>query len=177
MRSIRPRGKKSDPHRDPDDPPRRRGNAKPGHGTYTTDRPPIIQIISRDTGELRLWVCATATKETCQAILTTHLPPGSTLYSDEWASYRGWPDHLTVCHSRHEWARDADHDGRREVHCNTCEGSGAAIRTFLRRFRGVHKGYLACYLATYEAVFNAKTITPEIIRRLCFGKRMHGKLT
>jgi hypothetical protein len=41
----------------------------------------------------------------------------------------------------------------------------------------VHTGYLACYLATYEAVFNAKTITPEIIRRLCVGKRMHGTLT
>jgi hypothetical protein len=36
-------------------------------------------MISRDTGELRLWVCDTANKEPCQAIVTTHLPPGSTL--------------------------------------------------------------------------------------------------
>lgn len=63
------------------------------------------------------------------------------------------------------WARDADRQRHREVHCNTCEGSGAAIRTFLRRFRGVHKGYRACSLATSEAVSHAKTIPPAIITR------------
>ena len=33
-------GKKSLPHRDPADPPRRRGNQRKGHGTYANDRPP-----------------------------------------------------------------------------------------------------------------------------------------
>jgi hypothetical protein len=37
------------------------------------------------------------------------------------------------------WARDDNSDGQREVHCNTCEGAGAALRTYLRAFRGVHK--------------------------------------
>jgi transposase len=174
MRSIRTQGKKGDAHLDPLDPPRRRGNAKPGHGTFENDRPPVFQIISRETGEVRVIVCDTANKETCQGLLLQLLPSGSVLYSDELSGYQGWPDHFTVCHSAKEWARDDDGDGKREVHCNTCEGAHAALRTFLRRFQGVHKAYLACYLAVYEAVRNAKRITPDIIRRLCFGTRLHA---
>jgi hypothetical protein len=117
---------------DPADPPRRRANKQPGHGTFTNDR-----------------------------------------YSDELAGYQGWPDHFTVCHSDHEWARDADGDGWREVHCNTCEGSGAALQTFLRRFRGVHKAYLACYVAIYEAMTSVTRITSALVRRLCFGTWLH----
>ena len=97
------------------------------------------------------------------------MPPGSTrLYTDEWQSYRGsHPGHATVSHGGREWARDDDGDGRREVHCNSCEGAGAALRTYLRAFRGVHKQYLHLYVATYEAIVNAKRVTPHLIRRMC----------
>ena len=98
-----------------------------------------------------------------------NLPAGSTrLYPDEWQSYRGsHPAHATVRHGVHEWARDDDGDGRREVHCNSFEGAGAALRTYLRGFRGVHKQYLHLYVATYEAMVNAKRVTPKLIRRMC----------
>jgi transposase-like protein len=97
------------------------------------------------------------------------VPPGSTLlYTDEWQSYRGsHPGHATVSHGGREWARDDDGDGRCEVHCNSCEGAGAALRTYLRAFRGVHKQYLHLYVATYEAIVNAKRVTPHLIRRMC----------
>jgi transposase len=103
----------------------------------------------------------------------------STLYTDEWQSYRGsHPAHATVCHGVHEWARDDDGDGRREVHCNSCEGAGAALRTYLRAFRGVHKRYLHLYVATYEAMINTKRVTPELIRRMCLGNlSMHAGYT
>jgi hypothetical protein len=92
------------------------------------------------------------------------------LYPDEWQSYRGsHPCHATVCHRGHEWARDDDGDGRREVHCNTCEGAGAGLRTYLRAFRGVHKRYLHLYVATYEALVNTKWVTPKLIQRMCVG--------
>jgi hypothetical protein len=39
----------------------RRANKRKGHGTYANDRPPIISIISHDTGEQRFWVGATRT--------------------------------------------------------------------------------------------------------------------
>jgi transposase len=168
---IRTRGKKSTPHRDPTDPPRRRANKRKGHGTYANDRPPIISIIARESGEQRFWVCDHANKCTCYSLIAENVPGDSAiLYTDEWQSYRGsHTAHATVCHGVHEWARDDDGDGRREVHCNTCEGVGAALRTYLRVFRGVHKQYLHLYVAAYEAMVNAKRVTPELIRRMCVG--------
>ena len=47
------------------------------------------------------------------------------------------------------------------------------MRTFLRPFRGVHKYYLADYLATYETTVNARRITPTVIQRMCFGDCLH----
>jgi transposase len=171
MNCIRTRGKKSTPHRDPTDPPRRRANKRKGHGTYANDRPPIISVISRETGEQRFWVCDHADQHTCYALIAENLPGESaTLYTDEWQSYRGsHTAHATVCHGAHEWARDDDGDGQREVHCNSCEGAGAALRTYLRAFRGVHKQYLHLYVATYEAMVNTKRVTPELIQRMCIG--------
>jgi hypothetical protein len=72
------------------------------------------------------------------------VPPESTLlYTDEWQSYRGsHSGHATVSHGVREWARDDHGDGQREVHGHTCEGAGAALRTSLRAFRGIHQQYL-----------------------------------
>jgi transposase len=134
-------GKKSTPHPDPNDPPRRRANKRKGPGTFANDRPPIISITSRDTGECRFWVCDHATQHTCDDLIAANVPVASTLlYTDEWPSYGGsHPSHVTVRHAVHEWARDDDGDGRREVHGHTCEGAGAALRTYLRAFRGVQQ--------------------------------------
>ena len=131
----------------------------------------MISVISRETGEQRFWVCDHANQCTCHNLIAENVPGHSAiLYTDEWQSYRGsHTAHATVRHGVHEWARDDDGDGRREVHCNTCEGAGAALRTYLRVFRGVHKQYLHLYVATYEAMVNAKRITPGLIRRMCIG--------
>jgi hypothetical protein len=130
-----------------------------------------MSVVSRDTGEHRFWVCDHAAKRTCDDLIVENVPVGSTmLYTDEWQGDHGsHATHASVCHSTHEWARDDDGDSRREVHCNTCEGAGAALRTYLRAFRGVHKPYLHLYVATYEAMVNAKRVTPHLIRRMCVG--------
>ncbi len=128
-------------------------------------------MISRDTGEPRLGVCDHADRRTCAALIAENVPRQSAiLYTDAWQSDHGsHPAHATVCHGIREWARDDDHEGVREVHCNTCEGAGAALRTYLRAFRGVHKQYLHLYVATYEAMVNVKRVTPHLIRRMCVG--------
>lgn len=104
MNCTRMRGKKGTPHRDPADPPRRRANKRKGHGTYANDRPPIISVVSRDTGEHRFWVCDHAAKRTCNALIAENVPAGSTkLYTDEWPGYYGsHPAHATVRHGVHE---------------------------------------------------------------------------
>jgi hypothetical protein len=36
-------------------------------------------------------------------------------------------------------------------------------------FQSVHKAYLHLYVATYEALVNAKQVTATLIRQMCFG--------
>lgn len=55
-------GEKGDRHPDPNDPPRRRGNQRPGHGTFANDRPPIFSVISRETGQCGMWLAITRRK-------------------------------------------------------------------------------------------------------------------
>ena len=47
-------GEKGIPHTDPTDPPRRRGNTRPGHGTFANDRPPLVGVVGRASGEVRM---------------------------------------------------------------------------------------------------------------------------
>src|SRR5262245_24150277 len=166
-------GKTSTPHRDPTDPPRRRANKRKGHGTDANDRPPIISVLSRETGAQRFWVCDHADRRTCTDLITENVPrQRAVLYTDAWQSDHGsHPAHATVRHGGHEWARDDNGDGRREVHCHSCEGAGAALRTYMRGFRGVHTQYLYHDVATYEARCNAKRVTPQLIRRMCVGNQ------
>jgi transposase len=169
MRCISTPGNNSTPHRDPRDPPRRRAHQRQGHGTSANDRPPIIGLSSRETGEQRWWVGDHANTRTCAALLAENMPLGRTRLSpDEWQSYRGsHPCHATVRHGGHAWAREDDGDGRRAVHCPTCEGAGATLRTYPRAFRGVHQRYLHLYVATYAAMVKTTRVTPQLIRRRC----------
>lgn len=125
------------------DPPRQRANKRKGEGIYKNDRLPILSLISPTTHEVRSWVLEHADKPTMRIIMEGNVPPESTiLYSDEASNYGGvHARHASVCHSVKEWARDDDGDGVREVHCNSCEGAGIGLRTFLRTFRGAHKYY------------------------------------
>jgi transposase len=121
---------------------------------------------------------------TCLEVIRSTVPSwAAVLYSDAWKGYSPVEDehhiaHATVEHGRGngkrpEWARDDDGDGIREVHCNSCEGAGAGLRTYLRMFRGVHKKYLKLYVAVYETMVNAKRITASVIRRMCLGGEAH----
>lgn len=151
-----------------------------GWGSYEKDRPPIFILISRDSGTVRLFVRDRADSATCLEVIATTAPAwASVVYTDELSGYGPVEDELHIMHSsvKHsrdegrprEWARDDDGDGIREVHCNSCEGAGAGLRTFLRMFRGVHKTYLADYVAAYETMINAKKLCAELVRRMCFG--------
>lgn len=49
-------GEKGILHPDPEDPPRRRANKTRGHGTWDNDRPPILGVIGRESGQVHLEV-------------------------------------------------------------------------------------------------------------------------
>jgi hypothetical protein len=77
-----------------------------GRGTAPTPMigPPIISIISRETGEPRWWVCDHADTRTCATLIAENIPAESTwVYTDEWQRYRGsHPAHATVRYGVHE---------------------------------------------------------------------------
>jgi transposase-like protein len=141
-------GEKGVPHRDPEDPPRRRANKVRGHGTMDNDRPPVIGVEGRETDEVGLDVVAHSDQATWNRFVVALTRPGTMVNTDEWAGYDrlpGWGrGRAAVCHApgRREWARDDDGDGVREVHNNTLEGFGTGLRNFVRPFRGVHKWFL-----------------------------------
>jgi len=163
-------GEKGEKHDDPDDPPRYRANNRPGAGTMDNDRPPILGVVGRTTGSIRLTVSDNTQQATIQPQVEKDTQPATLLNTDESSAYNHIRDtgrgHVTVCHSRHEYARDDDGDGFCEVHCNTMEGIWTGLRNFLRPFRGVHKKYLAVYVAMFEWTHNLKRVTADFLRTL-----------
>jgi hypothetical protein len=164
------RGKKGTPHTDPADPPRRRANKVPGHGTWDNDRPPVLGVVGRQSGQLHLHVAHHSTRAALEPLVLAWTQPGATVDTDEWGAYNHLREnqrgHATVNHGAHEWARDDDGDGIREVHCNTVEGLWTGLRNFLRTFRGVNKVYLQQYAAIYAWAYRIKTVTIEFLRVL-----------
>ena len=51
------RGKKGHRHADPADRPRCRANKRRGRGTYRNDRLPVLGLVGRQSGQIRLEVC------------------------------------------------------------------------------------------------------------------------
>ena len=144
--------------------------------------------MARETGSVRFTVGENADGDDCLRVVESAVPSGAAiLYTDDWGGYRRVESDLDIAHAtvRHspdengarEWARDDDGDGVREVHCNTCEGAGTGLRNFLRVFRGVHKRHLKCYVATYEAMVNAKVINAVLIQRMCRSRSVQTDFT
>lgn len=161
------RGKKGVPHLDPEDPPRRRANKIPGHGTWDNDRPPVCGVVGREGGQIRLSVTERSDGETLDTVVRRASWPMVEVNTDEWCGYNGLPamgrSRTTVCHAAGEWARDDDGDGIREVHVNTLEGLWTGLRNFLRPFRGVSKVYLYQYVAMFEWGYNVKRVTEAFV--------------
>jgi len=92
-------------------------------------------------GQVVMRMLANVQQKTIHPILEAAIAPGTTVYTDEYDIYSRLPEwgyeHLTVCHSRGEYARDEDGDGFHEVHVNTMEGVWSLLRSWLRPHRGI----------------------------------------
>lgn len=153
-----------------DNPPRQRANKARGRGTAENDRPPIVGVVGRETDKLRLDVTPDATEDTLHPFVTKTTSEDLTLYTDGNPAYQSIEDtareHLTVKHSDHEFARDADGDGINEVHDNTIEGIWTGLKNFLRPFRGLHQKFLDQYIAMFEWLYNLEQVTDKFLRML-----------
>src|SRR5688572_7653971 len=167
MRCSRTRGKKGLEHFDPLDPPRRHANKRRGRGTFANDRPPVLGMIGRESGQVRLRVVDDTRQTTLCAFVQRFTHPEALVYTDEYPSYNDQQrGRETVCHGVHEWARDDDGDGWFETHTNSSEGLWTGLRNFLRPFRGVSKHFLHGYVAIHEFRVNLKAISPTFIAAL-----------
>ena len=167
MRCSRTRGKKGLEHFDPLDPPRRHANKRRGRGTFANDRPPVLGVIGRESGQVRLRVVDDTRMTTLCAFVQQFTHPEALVYTDEYQSYNDLQrGRETVCHGVHEWARDDDGDGWFETHTNSNEGLWTGLRNFLRPFRGVSKHFLHGYVAIHEFRVNLKAISPAFIAAL-----------
>ena len=165
-------GEKGRAHLEPADPPRRRGNKKQGHGTWDSDRPPLLGVVGRRSKRLRLKLARRMWGVALVGFVTAATVPGATVHTDEWGAYGGLTaqgrGHVAVSHSGPQttWALDLDGDGVREAHSNTMEGIWTGVRIFLAPFRGVSKWYEEQYAAIFEWVHNTKRVAGEFIRAL-----------
>jgi len=127
-------------------------------------------VVGRLSGQIRLTVCDNTQQTTIQPQVELDTSSDTLLNTDESSAYHHIVEtgrgHATVCHSRHEYARDDDGDGFCKVPCNTREGIWTGLRNFLRSFRGVHKKYLAAYVAMFEWAHNLKRVTADFLRTL-----------
>src|SRR3954467_11819435 len=73
------------PHLDPDDPPRRRANKRRCHGTMENDRPPVVGVVGRQSGEGRFEVVDNADQETLEDLVVSATTTDATVYTDEWS--------------------------------------------------------------------------------------------
>lgn len=172
-------GEKGDRHDDPADPPRQRSNPQRGRGTAADDRPVIVGVVGRESGQVQLTVTTDTKNATLTPIYADQVDEATTFYSDEAYHFQPLAEncfcqtetveyHHTVAHGQDEYALDLDEDGHPEVHNNTIESVWSGLRTFLRRFRGVHKRYLPGYVAMFERAYNLDSVLSPFFRTLFF---------
>lgn len=138
---------------------RRRLKGARGRGTLAKEKPPILGLIQRG-GELVIRMLENVQQVTIEPVIRTCVAKGTRFYTDEYDIYtrlNAWGyDHQSVCHSRGEYARDADGDGVYEVHVNTMEGVWSLLRSWLRPHRGISQEHLPLYLSFFQFVHNAR---------------------
>ena len=106
MNCFKMRGKKGDEHVDPLDPPRCRANKRRGRGTYENDRPPVLGVVGRESGLVRLRVVMDTKAITLEKHVHQFTLSDCHVYTDEYDSYNGIERRRScVQHGIKEWAQ------------------------------------------------------------------------
>lgn len=115
------------------------------------------------------------TAETLRAAIREDVGHQATIMTDENGAYRGVGQHFTgghlsVCHSRGEYARGS-------IHTNTAESSFALVkRGIVGVYHNVSKEYLHRYIWQFDFLWNGRKLNDGERTRLAIqsaeGKRM-----
>ena len=74
------------PHRDQEDPPRRRANKAVGHGNWENDRPPVCGVVGRESGRARRHLEHRTDRATLERVVVGSSREGAMVDTDEWRS-------------------------------------------------------------------------------------------
>ena len=148
---------------------RRRLKGAPGRGTLEKEKPPVFGMIQRG-GQVVIRMLPNVQQKTIKPIIEATVTKGSMLYTDEYDIYDRLPtwgyQHQSVCHSKGEYARDADGDGFHEIHVNTMEGFWSLLRSWLRPHRGISQEKLPIYLGFFQFVHNVRKRGKQLLGAL-----------
>jgi transposase-like protein len=121
-------------------------------------------------GRVALKMLPNVQQKTIKPVLLANLEKETLVYTDEYDIYSqvtSWGfQHRTVNHSRGEYARDEDGDGKYEVHVNTMEGCWSLLRSWLRPHRGISQEQLPLYLAFFQFVHNTRADRKSLLESL-----------
>jgi len=135
-------------------PPRKRGLKSRGRGTYDGDKVPIVAMVERGSGRVRIQPHRNIKARVVIKRYLGDVDPGARVYTDEFRSYNALPEdrHFTVNHGEGEYS---DGNG---VHINTVEAEFSVLRPWLATFRGVSKERLYLYTSHYEFLRNNRNL-------------------
>ena len=112
----------------------------------------MVGVKDRDSGEVRAEVVRRTDGATLKGFVREHVEPGSTVYTDEAAAYKGMPefDHEAVNHSVAEYVR-----GR--AHTNGIESFRAMLkRAHSGTFHKISPKHLQRYISEFAGKHNIR---------------------
>ncbi len=110
--------------------------------SISTRKQPIIGLIERDTGMVRVFLVKDRKTETIRKLILDNVELGSTIYTDSWRGYNCLSEYYThesVDHSKREYVRG-------KVHTNSIENFWRHLK---RNLRGVHIKITDLYVQEY----------------------------
>lgn len=138
--------------------PSRRGLPKgPGRGTFEKNTPMTTvyhQRSTKDEPDITIFDVHTGNSRTLAGMAAERFERGSTIITDEHPAYKSLEQrgyvHPTVNHSEGEYASGENN----EIHTNNCECRAGLVKWWLKKHRGVNKGYLILYVKSFQFVHN-----------------------
>ena len=133
--------------------PRVRGLKQRGRGTWDKDKPPILTIVDRKTGQTIFNVVKNLSKHLIRNKIKKHCKGLIRIFTDDYTIYSGLKshkqvkEHHTINHSLRKYAEG-------ENHVNNAENRHSLLRPFLNMFRGVSKKNLNTYIKFFQFTYN-----------------------
>lgn len=116
-----------------------------------TAKKPVVGMVERD-GRVKAWVTENVQTRTIRPLLTAHVMPDTTVFTDE-ASQYGLVKKAGYRHSRVNHSANVYVDG--PVHTNTIEGFWMLLKNGIRgTYHAVGKDYLQTYVDEYTFRYN-----------------------